>query len=142
MLKQACLLCLIALPAAATEPGLLPYKDAEAVELGRDLYADHCASCHGDRLQGEPNWRVTKDNGMRAAPPHDETGHTWHHADELLFDLTKRGVAEVVGRGYESEMIGFGDILTDAEILAVLGFIKSTWPEDVIATHNKFNSKE
>lgn len=129
-----------AMPAIAAEPGPVPYQDAEAVALGRGIYADYCGSCHGENLEGEPNWRITKDNGMRPAPPHDETGHTWHHADALLFDLTKRGVAEVVGGGYESDMIGFGDILSDAEILAVLAFIKSTWPEDVIATHNQINA--
>ena len=30
---------------------------------------------------------------------------------------------------YESDMPGFADVLSDAEIRAVLDFIKSTWPE-------------
>ena len=28
---------------------------------------------------------------MLPAPPHNETGHTWHHPDEMLFAITKYG---------------------------------------------------
>jgi mono/diheme cytochrome c family protein len=35
----------------------------------------------------------------------------------------------VVGEGYESDMPGFGGILTDAEMRSILAYIKSTWPE-------------
>jgi mono/diheme cytochrome c family protein len=63
------------------------------------------------------------------APPHDASGHTWHHGDEILFRLTKDGVAAVVGGGYQSDMPAFGETLGDDEIRAILAFIKSTWPE-------------
>lgn len=63
-----------------------------------------------------------------AAPPHDDTGHTWHHSDRMLFQITKGGVGAVVP-GYESDMPAFGEDLTDAEIEAILVYIKSTWPE-------------
>jgi len=132
----------IVLAGSASAENLIPYQDPAAVIEGALLYADNCAACHGANLEGEADWQVTKDNGMRAAPPHDETGHTWHHADALLFDLTKRGVAEVVGTGYESDMIGYGDILSDQEILATLAYIKSTWPPRVIETHNKINASQ
>jgi mono/diheme cytochrome c family protein len=65
------------------------------------------------------------------APPHDASGHTWHHPDEALFRVTKEGSAAVAGGGYESDMPGFGDVMTDAEIRAVLAFIKSNWPERI-----------
>jgi mono/diheme cytochrome c family protein len=102
--------------------------DGEMIELGADLYAENCASCHGAKLEGQPDWRRRHDNGRMPAPPHDETGHTWHHADQQLFDITKNGLASVVP-GYESDMPVFDGILTDAEIAAILGYIKSTWPE-------------
>ena len=41
----------------------------------------------------------------------------------------KEGTAAVVGGGYESDMPGFGDVLSNAEVRAVLEYIKSTWPE-------------
>lgn len=61
------------------------------------------------------------------APPHGETGHTWHHPDQDLFLIVKEGVAAIVP-GYETDMPAFAAVLTDAEILAVLGYIKGTWP--------------
>lgn len=102
--------------------------DATMVDLGAGLYADNCASCHGAELEGQPDWRRRLENGRMPAPPHDETGHTWHHADQQIFNITKNGVGSVVP-GYESDMPVFNGILSDAEITAILGYIKSTWPE-------------
>jgi mono/diheme cytochrome c family protein len=100
----------------------------EQIALGRDLYAQNCASCHGANLEGQPDWRRRLENGRMPAPPHDESGHTWHHSDQNLFAITRLGVGGVVP-GYESDMPAFGDILSDEEIAAVLAFIKSSWPE-------------
>lgn len=96
---------------------------------GAALYQQNCASCHGAELQGQPDWRSPGPDGRLPAPPHDATGHTWHHGDDILFRITRDGTAAVVGGGYESDMPAFGDALTDAEIRAVLDYIKSTWPE-------------
>ncbi|SFD66628.1 Cytochrome c, mono-and diheme variants [Sulfitobacter brevis] len=98
-------------------------------QTGEELYQENCASCHGATLEGEPNWRERSSDGKLPAPPHDETGHTWHHADRILTDIIKRGTAEIVGGGYESNMPGFADVLTDAQIEEILGYIKSTWPD-------------
>lgn len=101
---------------------------ADNIALGQEIYAANCASCHGADLEGQPDWKRRLDNGRMPAPPHDETGHTWHHPDSQLFTITKLGVGAVV-EGYESDMPAFKGILTDPEIRAVLGYIKSTWPE-------------
>lgn len=120
--------------------GLLPYRDAAAVRAGAALYAGNCAVCHGDRLQGEPDWRQADAEGFLPAPPHDDTGHTWHHPDAQLFAITKFGTEAIVGGTYRSRMTGFGDTLSDDDIRAVLGFIKSTWPQTVIDRHNRINA--
>lgn len=99
------------------------------LERGAALYAEHCAACHGPELEGQPDWRSPLPSGRLPAPPHDASGHTWHHADAVLFRIVKEGTAAVVGGGYESDMPGFGDLLSDAEIRAVLAYIKSSWPE-------------
>ncbi len=99
------------------------------LELGSALYVEHCAACHGAGLKGQPDWKQRLPSGRMPAPPHDASGHTWHHADGVLFRITKEGAASVVGGGYESNMPGFGDVLSDEEINAVLAYIKSTWPE-------------
>tara|TARA_R110000751_G_scaffold43895_8_gene100918 strand:- start:5137 stop:5622 length:486 start_codon:yes stop_codon:yes gene_type:complete len=101
---------------------------ADELALGQELYAANCASCHGANLEGQPDWKRRLDSGRMPAPPHDETGHTWHHADRQLFTITKLGVGGVVP-GYESDMPAFEGVLTDEEIRAVLAFIKSTWPD-------------
>ena len=107
-------------------------EDAQQVTVGEAVYRTHCAACHGAKLEGQPNWRERKPDGKLPAPPHDETGHTWHHADGQLFRLTKMGVKPPLApEGYESDMPAFGDALTDAQIWAVLSFIKSRWPDDI-----------
>ncbi|MCO6361818.1 MAG: cytochrome c [Paracoccus sp. (in: a-proteobacteria)] len=101
---------------------------AQEIVQGKELYAQNCASCHGPDLEGQPDWKRPLENGRMPAPPHDETGHTWHHSDNQLFTLTKLGISGVVP-GYESDMPAFEGILTDAEIRATLAYIKSTWPK-------------
>ena len=102
---------------------------AEVIDEGRTIYEAQCAACHGANLEGQPDWRSQLPSGRLPAPPHDASGHTWHHPDDILFRIVKEGTAAIVGNGYESDMPGFGDVLSDAEIRAVLAYIKSTWPE-------------
>ncbi|WP_420023958.1 c-type cytochrome (plasmid) [Cereibacter azotoformans] len=103
--------------------------DPDTLALGRQVYANECAACHGANLEGQPDWRERLPNGRLPAPPHDASGHTWHHPDEQLLAIIREGTAAIVGNGYESDMPGFGDSLTEVEIRAVLDYIKSTWPE-------------
>ena len=108
-------------------------SNPELVAWGSEVYALHCASCHGAELQGEPNWTVRKADGTLPAPPHDASGHTWHHSDAQLFEMTKWGTAAIVGGGYPTNMPGFSEKLVDEEIWAVLAYIKSRWPTDIQA---------
>ena len=103
-------------------------RNSANVALGAKVYAQHCAACHGSRLEGQPNWRKRGSNGRMPAPPHDESGHTWHHPDRVLFGITKEGlVPPFAPQGYESDMQAFGGTLSDEEIWAVLAYIKSHW---------------
>ena len=99
------------------------------VAHGKAVYAQQCASCHGTNLEGQPNWRDRLPNGRLPAPPHDKTGHTWHHSDKQLFEMVENGTAAVVP-GYESDMPAYKRILSNVDIWAVLSFIESTWPAD------------
>ncbi len=101
--------------------------------LGGTLYGAHCAACHGTELEGEPNWRRRKPDGLLPAPPHDETGHTWHHPDGQLFEIVKFGTAALIGPNYQTAMGPFGELLSDDEIRAVLAYIKTRWPENIRA---------
>ncbi len=125
-------------PSGPTEVRI-PYGDRALVEEGRAVYSAACASCHGAALEGQANWRERLANGRLPAPPHDENGHTWHHADKQLFEITKYGVERFAPAGYESDMPGFENILSDEEILASLAFIKSTWPPAIQRRHDQLN---
>lgn len=106
----------------------------QSVDLaeGKQLYQGNCASCHGAGLEGQADWRSPGPDGILPAPPHDESGHTWHHTDGVLFEYTKLGgKAALASRGVDiaSGMPGFGDQLSDAQIWNILAYIKSTWPD-------------
>jgi len=108
-------------------------NDPAQVARGRDVYDERCASCHGVNLEGQPDWRVRLPNGRLPAPPHDESGHTWHHPDETLFAIVKRGlVPPNAPADYPSDMPAFGPILSDADIRAVLAYIESRWSPEVL----------
>jgi len=114
--------------AQAQTPPPAPQADpdnAEQVALGQQVYASFCAGCHGGNLEGQPNWRQRLPLGNFPAPPHDESGHTWHHADQWLFELVKYGGKYHAPPRYRSAMPAYQELLSDAEIWAVLGFIKS-----------------
>jgi mono/diheme cytochrome c family protein len=119
----------------------IDYRNADTVALGKEVYIQQCASCHGPGLEGQPNWRERRADGRLPAPPHDESGHTWHHSDQQLFELTKYGTAAFVGGSFESDMQGYEDDLTDREILAVLAFIKSSWPKEIRERHDQLNQR-
>ena len=118
-------------------PIVLDYLEGSTVQLGSVLYDEQCASCHGRNLEGQPNWHKRDQDGYLPAPPHDETGHTWHHTDKDLFEMTKYGIQAFAGEGYKTRMPIYKDILSDSEIIAVLSFIKSRWPAEVIQIHNE-----
>lgn len=99
---------------------------------GEVLYGENCASCHGANLEGQPDWQSPGPDGRLPAPPHDETGHTWHHPDSVLFQYTKLGGRETLalqGIEFDSGMPGFSGQLSDQEIWTILAYIRSTWPE-------------
>jgi mono/diheme cytochrome c family protein len=101
---------------------------APDLQAGAAVYAQHCGACHGMRLEGQPNWRQRLPSGRMPAPPHDESGHTWHHPDDVLFGITKHGlVPPYAPRGYASDMPAFAGTLSDHEIRSVLAWIASHW---------------
>jgi len=113
--------------------------DRALVSRGKSVYASHCAECHGVNLEGQPDWRNRRPNGRLPAPPHDATGHTWHHSDQVLISITKDGLVPgaTAPAGYESDMPAFKSILSDADIAAVLAYIKSTWPANMQAAQRE-----
>ena len=116
--------------------------DAKVLARGKQVYAAQCGACHGATLEGQPDWRERGLNGLLPAPPHDASGHTWHHADDVLFRITKHGVAKAVGlKDYLSAMPIYESVLSDDEIIAVLSWIKAQWPTAVRQRHDQINAQ-
>lgn len=121
----------------------LEADDLVVVQAGEKVYRSQCAACHGADLEGQPDWRVRDTNGYLPAPPHDASGHTWHHADDLLFEITKYGPGVVVSDpDYKSLMPSFENILTDDQIIAVLSFIKNSWPQEQRSWQDEVNGTQ
>ena len=107
-------------------PPLPPLAPAR-VSQGEALYAQNCAACHGADLEGALDWKIRDADGAFPPPPHDSSGHTWHHADGLLLSIVENGGDPA----YNSKMPPFRGKLNTDEILAILDFIKSRWgPEE------------
>ncbi|WHQ45937.1 c-type cytochrome [Alcaligenes faecalis] len=115
-------------------PAFIDPADQTLVMQGRAIYTNNCAACHGESLQGQPNWRERMANSRLPAPPHDKTGHTWHHPDAMLVDMVKNGLVpgKTAPPGYVSDMPAYGGVLSDEEIVSVIAYIKSTWPPKVL----------
>jgi mono/diheme cytochrome c family protein len=123
----------------AEQPLRIDPTDRRQVALGERLYAASCASCHGASLEGQPNWQRRLPNGRLPAPPHDASGHTWHHPDIYLFRVTKYGPAAYPA-GHQTDMPAFENALSDDQIAAILAFIKSRWPEDIRARQARLSA--
>lgn len=129
-------LLLLCMSMVACQAEALPESGPTAVDdplvLGATIYARECAECHGANLEGEPNWQQPNADGTFRAPPHDATGHTWHHSDQHLWERVKYGTAVLPPQlQAQSNMPAYDGVLSDAEITAVLTFIKQSWPADV-----------
>lgn len=114
--------------------------DPQALRVGARIYAQQCAACHGARGEGQPDWRERGPDGLLPAPPHDASGHTWHHPDEQLFAITKQGLARLIKQpDYRTAMPVYDGVLNDDEIVAVLSWIKAQWPPEVRQRHDAIN---
>jgi mono/diheme cytochrome c family protein len=114
------------------EAGRLPALSADEIAIGQVVYAEHCAECHGEDLEGEQDWQEQNEDDSFRSPPHNSNGHTWHHGDKALLESIRLGGERLPDNiGGFSEMPAFKDTLSDEEMVAVLTFIKSTWPDDI-----------
>lgn len=121
-----------------------PRSDAtnpQLVARGRQVYSAQCARCHGANLEGQPDWKALLPDGSRSAPPHDASGHTWHHPDTLLFDIVKYGGKVYALPNEVNNMPAFGGVLSNEDIAAVIAYIKSTWPPDIQRLQEEVNQQ-
>lgn len=123
----------------ATRPPRIDPGDPMQVAAGEAIYRARCAGCHGVNLEGQPDWQSRLPTGRLPAPPHDQSGHTWHHADALLLQILREGPAFYASLGAETDMPAFGTVLSDGDLAAVLAYIKSRWPAEIQARQAQMN---
>ncbi len=94
---------------------------------GQTIYygTANCASCHGGPTGGDM---------MDYPPRHNSNGHTWHHPDCALKQIIRDGGDEMTAAMRDMmapsgalKMPVFKDRLSDADIDAVLAYIKTMW---------------
>ncbi len=115
---------------------------AMAAPAGESVFQSACIACHGVDGQGQfPEAPLVPDStGRLGAPPHNETGHTWHHSDVLLVRYVTEGGFSDPTRFYT--MPPFGDILTDEQILQVVAYIKTMWTDEQRASQRQLTEEE
>ena len=101
----------------------VPILNSDRVAHGATPYRQYCAECHGANLEGAPDWKRRLPDGSLPPPPHDSSGHTWHHPDSLLLSIIANGGDPADN----SKMPAFKGKLHDDQITAILEFIKSKW---------------
>ena len=79
---------------------------------GRIVYEKYCASCHGVRGEGEPNWETLNARGELPSPPHSAEGHTWKHSDEMLYRMVSEGWRDHFNKTQRLTMPPFKDFLS------------------------------
>jgi len=116
--------------AATTSLPPLPTLDPAWIQTGKELYQANCATCHGAQAEGAPNWATPGPDGLYPAPPQDDTGHTWHHSDRVLYETIYGGMGDPLRPGSPLRMPAWSDKLNDAEIRALIAYFKSLWTEE------------
>lgn len=116
----------------------LPVLDPNQIARGRQVYLLHCASCHGQRAEGAPNWQQPDARGNLPPPPHDDRGHTWRHSDAQLAEIIQNGLRDRFNKTPELTMPPFKDRLSSEEIAAVIVYFKSLWSSE----HRSFQAEQ
>jgi len=111
--------------AEETLPG--KWYSASQLELGKRLFQQNCAACHGEQGQGlAEDWKKPLTDGSYPPPPLNGTAHTWHHPISTLIRTIDQGGIPLGGK-----MPAFGDKLSAEEKTALIARIHDWWPEEI-----------
>ncbi len=147
LLALGLLLVLACGPASSVQPAArpsptpvpLPTLDLGQVSRGREVFVQHCASCHGVDAQGASDWQQSDARGDLPAPPHDDTGHTWRHSDAQLSEIIRGGLRDQFNKTPELTMPPFQiDQVSDQQITDAIAYFKSLWSTE----HRQFQEEQ
>ncbi len=105
------------------------WYEPEQVALGRQVFTDNCAVCHGDAAQGlHEDWRQRLDDGAFPPPPLNGSAHAWHHPLPVLLQVINDGGIPLGGK-----MPGFAEQLNEEQKLAAIAFFQDFWSDEIYA---------
>jgi mono/diheme cytochrome c family protein len=99
----------------------------QEIDLGKRIYQQNCAACHGAKGEGQPEWEKRNALGELPAPPHGPEGHTWKHADGMLYRIIRDGWRDPFNKTDRITMPAFKDVLSPQEIRSVVTYLKTMW---------------
>lgn len=112
---------------AVERAGVARWYDGDQVVLGREVFTQNCAVCHGAEAQGTvADWREKLDDGSFPPPPLNGSAHAWHHPQEILLRVIDYG-----GEAMGGKMPEFIDVLEQDEKLAAVAYFQSFWSDDI-----------
>lgn len=104
--------------------------DPDQVKRGELVYLANCTACHGQKGEGNPDWRKPDKDGKYPPPPLNGTAHTWHHSTVVLRKTILEGGPPGLD-GLPSKMPAWQGKLTGQQVDDVLVWIKSLWPDEI-----------
>lgn len=104
------------------------------VNYGGQLFQQNCAVCHGANAEGTSDWKQADANGNYPPPPLNGSAHAWHHSIPALVRTIKEGGVKLGG-----VMPPFADKLSDQDVLAVIAYFQSKWPDKVYTSWHERN---
>ncbi len=111
-------------PSPPKTPAVLTTADAPTQQRGAKLYEDHCAGCHGKQGEGA----LTAD-GKPAYPPLAGNRTVTMNPPANLIRIVANGgfLPSTPGNPQPFGMPPFSQLLSDADIAAVITFIRTAW---------------
>ncbi len=102
------------------------WYDAEQVEIGRELFQQNCATCHGLEAQGALAWTQPGPDGKYPPPPLNGSGHAWHHPLPVLYSVIRNG-----SPGGQGNMPAWREKLDEDQIVSVIAWFQDQWPDEI-----------
>lgn len=99
----------------------------QEIKLGAKVYQQNCAACHGAKGEGQPGWEKRNALGELPAPPHGPEGHTWKHADGMLYRIIREGWRDPFNKTDRLTMPAYKEVLSPQETRAVINYLKTMW---------------
>ena len=124
MLSPFLAACARPTPQETPQPG----PTIDPVALGREVYLNVCAQCHGENGEGYAN--------ELQAPALDASEHAWHHPDQQIYEWVVFGKL-----GLGRQMPPLGDQLSDAEVYALIAFLHTLWTPEQLSTQQDLTNR-